>query len=49
MSSSCRAARKASRDAFRQKPKKLEKRITKSVRRDLAPPDDANHEGEPHR
>jgi CHAD domain-containing protein len=43
-----KAARKAARDAFRQKPKKLEKRITKSVRRDLAPPDAANHEGEPH-
>jgi len=43
-----KAARKAARDAYRQKPKKLEKRITKSVRRDLAPPDDANHEGEPH-
>ena len=35
-----KAARKAARDAFRQKPGKLEKRITKSVRRDLAPPDD---------
>ena len=43
-----KAARKAARDAFHQKPKKLEKRITKSVRRDLAPPDDANHEGELH-
>lgn len=35
-----KTARKAARDAFRQKPRKLEKRITKSVRRDLAPPDD---------
>ena len=43
-----KAARKAARDAFRQKPKKLEKRITKSMRRDLAPPDDANHEGDLH-
>jgi len=37
-----KSARKAARDAFRLKPKKLEKRITKSVRRDLAPPDDGN-------
>jgi CHAD domain-containing protein len=41
-----KAARKTARDAFHQKPKKLEKRVTKSLRRDLAPPDDdhaANH------
>jgi CHAD domain-containing protein len=36
------SARKAARDAFRQKPKKLEKRISKAVRRDLAPADDGN-------
>jgi CHAD domain-containing protein len=34
-------ARKAARDSFRNKPKKLEKRLAKAVRRDLAPPDDA--------
>ncbi|MEO7730708.1 MAG: CHAD domain-containing protein [Kofleriaceae bacterium] len=43
-----KAARKAARDAFRQKRHKLEKRITKSVRRDLAPPDDANGAPESH-
>ena len=37
-----RSARKAGRQAFRAKPRKLEKRLTKSVRRDLAPPDDGN-------
>ena len=37
-----KSARKGARDAFRQKPKKLEKRITKSVRRDLAPADEGN-------
>jgi CHAD domain-containing protein len=37
-----RSARKNARDTFRQKPKKLEKRITKSVRRDLAPADESN-------
>jgi hypothetical protein len=37
-----KSARKSARDAFRAKPKKLEKRLTKSVRRDLAPADDAN-------
>ena len=37
-----KAARKAARDAFSQKPRKLERRITKSVRRDLAPPDEPN-------
>ena len=36
-----KAARKSSRAAFRKKPKKLEKRIAKAVRRDLAPPGDA--------
>jgi CHAD domain-containing protein len=34
------AARKSTREQFRNKPKKLEKRLTKAVRRDLAPPDD---------
>jgi CHAD domain-containing protein len=43
-----KSARKAARDPFRQKPKKLEKRITKSVRRDLAPPDDGNGASELH-
>jgi CHAD domain-containing protein len=37
-----KSARKAARDVFRQKSKKFEKRIAKSVRRDLAPPDDGN-------
>jgi CHAD domain-containing protein len=37
-----KSARRAARDGFRQKPKKFEKRITKSVRRDLAPADDGN-------
>jgi CHAD domain-containing protein len=37
-----KSARKAARDAFRLKPKKFEKRVIKSVRRDLAPPDDGN-------
>ncbi len=36
------SARKAGREAFRAKAKKLEKRLTKSMRRDLAPPDDGN-------
>jgi len=36
------SARKTAREAFRQKPKKFEKRITKSVHRDLAPPDDGD-------
>lgn len=36
------SARKAARDPFRQGAKKLEKRITKSVKRDLAPADDGN-------
>jgi CHAD domain-containing protein len=44
MKSACKAAR----DAFRQKAKKLEKRITKSVRRDLAPADDGNGASELH-
>jgi hypothetical protein len=39
-----KSARKAARDAFHLKPRKLEKRITKSVRRDLAPPDAPNGE-----
>jgi hypothetical protein len=43
-----KAARKAGRDAFRMKPKKLEKRITRSLRRDLAPPDAGNGTGDPH-
>jgi CHAD domain-containing protein len=43
-----KAARKAARDAFRQKPKKFEKRITKSVRRDLAPPDEGNGTSDLH-
>lgn len=38
-----KSARKSARDAFRAKPKKLEKRLTKSVRRDLAPADDASN------
>jgi CHAD domain-containing protein len=37
-----RSARKAGREAFRAKSRKLEKRLTKSVRRDLAPPEDGN-------
>jgi CHAD domain-containing protein len=37
-----RSARKAGREAFLAKPKKLEKRLTKSVRRDLAPAEDGN-------
>jgi CHAD domain-containing protein len=37
-----KSARKEARDAFLQKPRKLEKRITKAVRRDLTPPDEAN-------
>jgi CHAD domain-containing protein len=43
-----KSARKAARDAFRQKSKKFEKRITKSMRRDLAPPDDGNGASELH-
>lgn len=35
------SARRTAREAFRQKPRKFEKRISKSVRRDLAPPDDS--------
>jgi len=41
MSLACSGAR----EAFRKKPKKLQKRVTKSVRRDLAPPDDG-HDGD---
>lgn len=37
-----RSARKAGREAFRARSRKLEKRLTKSVRRDLAPPEDGN-------
>jgi CHAD domain-containing protein len=37
-----RSARKTAREVFRAKPRKLEKRLTKSVRRDLVPPDDGN-------
>ena len=37
-----RSARKAGREAFRAKSRKLEKRLTKSVRRDLTPPEDGN-------
>ena len=37
-----KTARKAARDTFHAKPKKLEKRITKSLRRDLTPPDEGN-------
>lgn len=43
-----KSARKTARDAFRQKPRKLEKRITKSVRRDLAPIDDGNGAPDAH-
>jgi CHAD domain-containing protein len=42
-----KSASKASREVFSQKPKKLEKRLTKSVRRDLAPPDEGNGAPEP--
>jgi CHAD domain-containing protein len=41
-------ARKDARDAFSMKPKKLEKRLTKSLRRDLAPPDEGNGASDPH-
>jgi CHAD domain-containing protein len=37
-----KTARKSARDTFHAKPKKLEKRITKSLRRDLTPPDEGN-------
>ena len=43
-----KSARKAARDAFQLKPKKLEKRVTKSVRRDLAPPDEGNGTSDLH-
>ena len=39
--------RKAGRDAFECKPRKLAKRITRSVRRDLTPPDDDRTNGHP--
>lgn len=38
-------ARKAGRDTFALKPKKLEKRLTKAVRRDLTPPDEQRTNG----
>ncbi len=37
-----KSARKTAREAFQTKPKKLEKRLSKSVRRDLAPADDVS-------
>jgi CHAD domain-containing protein len=43
-----KSARKAARDAFGQKSKKFEKRISKSVRRDLAPADEGNGSSELH-
>ena len=43
-----KSARKTARDAFGQKARKLAKRLTKSVRRDLAPPDDGNGAPEAH-
>ncbi|HET7500773.1 MAG TPA: CHAD domain-containing protein [Kofleriaceae bacterium] len=43
-----KTACKGARDAFRQKPRKLEKRITKSLRRDLAPPDEGNGANDSH-
>jgi CHAD domain-containing protein len=43
-----KTACKAARDAFRQKPRKLEKRITRSLRRDLAPADEGNGTSDSH-
>ena len=43
-----KSARKAARDAFRLKPKKLTKRVAKSVHRDLAPPDEGNGTSDLH-
>jgi hypothetical protein len=43
-----KSARKAARDAFHLKPKKLEKRVSKSVHRDLAPPDEGNGTSDLH-
>jgi hypothetical protein len=40
-----KTARKTGRDTFALKPKKFEKRLTKSVRRDLTPPDDVRTNG----
>jgi CHAD domain-containing protein len=40
-----KTVRKAARDAFRQKPKKFEKRITRAAHRDVASPDAATHAG----
>jgi len=37
-----KAARKPARAVFRKRPKKLAKRLTKAVRRDLAPVDDGD-------
>jgi CHAD domain-containing protein len=41
-----KSARKNARDAFEQKPKKFEKRLVKSVKRDLTPADDSTREGD---
>lgn len=41
-----KSARKTARDAFAQKPKKFEKRLVKSVKRDLTPADDSSREPE---
>ena len=43
-----KSVRKAGRDSYRQKPKRLEKRITKSLRRDLTPPDEGNGHSDVH-
>ncbi|HEU4730327.1 MAG TPA: CHAD domain-containing protein [Kofleriaceae bacterium] len=43
-----KTACKGARDTFRQKPKKLEKRITRSLHRDLAPPDEGNGASDSH-
>jgi CHAD domain-containing protein len=37
-----KSTRKLARDTFHAKPKKFEKRVTKSLRRDLTPPDEGN-------
>ena len=39
-----KTARKSARDAFEQKPKKFEKRLVKSVKRDLTPADESTRE-----
>ena len=41
-----KSARKTGRDAFEQKAKRFEKRLTKAVRRDLTPPDDERTNGQ---